>query len=399
MLLIKNKELYSKILEKKNDENLIREFEKLIYILSTKEILWVPNFIQSYPKKFIYEYQGNKYVIFLIDLQERFDWLLKKIVNYIENQTGKYEHPYITYFYLQKFWEEIQEEQVDQSLMIAAKEVYKEISNKGKTKKAKRKVFREEEQDILSSYVFELEQKIEHIKKKLKVPKQWRDLRSDVLLWELLQYFEELSLEKYNLEKDKVNLEIELERLKTPDQQKQNYKIELEELKNKFHQLQQSYYEEKSKNEILEKEIKRLTEIIIDNPKINEFHEDYEALKKEYQLLAEKYDLLVTKNIELRNLVEQQSQVKTLQEVLNRIRDRVNKILKTGGLSEDVMILKIKQEIEELQRARIYLGKALYDIGLLYFRLGRKEEAILELKAAKELGVEDPEVNRIIDSE
>jgi hypothetical protein len=60
------------------------------------------------------------------------------------------------------------------------------------------------------------------------------------------------------------------------------------------------------------------------------------------------------------------------------------------------MIIKIKQEIEELQRARIYLGKALYDLGLLYLRLGKKENALVELKAARELGVEDPEVNRII---
>jgi hypothetical protein len=32
----------------------------------------------------------------------------------------------------------------------------------------------------------------------------------------------------------------------------------------------------------------------------------------------------------------------------------------------------------------------------LYLRLGKKENALIELRAARELGVEDPEVNRII---
>ncbi|MFN3604216.1 MAG: hypothetical protein ACK4UJ_05875 [Leptonema sp. (in: bacteria)] len=398
MLLIKNKEIYSKLLEKKNDENLKKEFENLIYLLSTKEILWASQFIHNYPKKFIFEFNTNKYIIFLLHIEEKFDWIYKKILAFIENQIGKYEHPYITYYYLQKFWEEIHESDVDKTLSLAAKEIYNEISNKSRSRKKTKKENKEDKEKVLYNYL-EIEQKFEKIKKKLKIPKQWKELKSDGLLWELLQYFEELSLEKYNLEKDKVNLEIELERLKNPEIPFLNIKKDYEDLKNKFQQLQKNYLEEKSKNEVLEKEIKRLTELIIENPKLNEFHDEHEVLKKEYQLLSEKYDLLVSKNIELRNIIEQQSHVKTLQEVLNKIRDRINKILKTGGFSEEVMIIKIKQEIEELQRARIYLGKALYDIGLLYFRLGRKEEAILELKAAKELGVEDPEVNRIINLE
>lgn len=394
MLLIKNQEISNKLLEKKSDENLKKEFENLIFALSSKEILWPNQFIVNYPKKFILEYENQKFVIFLINHTERLDWLYIKIINFIENQKGKYEHPYITYYYLQKFWEEIKNNEIDKSIGIAAKEVYKEISKKTKTKKTKNSQEKNKENKYIQNYIFELEERIEKIKKKLKIPKYWRELKSDLLLWELLQYFEDLSLEKYDLEKVKVNLEIEIEQLKNSEYP--FVKSELEEMKAKYTQLEKNYFEEKSKNEILEKEIKRLTEIIIENPKANEFQEEYESLKKEYQLLSEKYDLLVSKNIELRNIIEQQSQVKALHEILNRVRDRINKILKTGSLSEEVMILKIKQEIEELQRARIYLGKALYDIGLLYFRLGKKEEAILELKAAKQLGVEDPEVNRII---
>ena len=44
----------------------------------------------------------------------------------------------------------------------------------------------------------------------------------------------------------------------------------------------------------------------------------------------------------------------------------------------------------------MYLGKALYDLGILYLRTGEKENAVEELRAAKELGIEDPETNKII---
>jgi hypothetical protein len=207
---------------------------------------------------------------------------------------------------------------------------------------------------------------------------------------------EDLSIENYHTVREKINLEIELEHYKNPDFVHPSYKQDIEQYKQQIQQLQKELLQERSKNELLEKEVQRLTELIIENPTITVQQEELESLKKEYRLLSEKYDLLVSKNIELRNLLEQQNHVKTLQDALNKVRDRINKILKTGGLNEEVMIIKIKQEIEELQRARIYLGKALYDLGLLYLRLGKKENALIELRAARELGVEDPEVNRII---
>ena len=63
-----------------------------------------------------------------------------------------------------------------------------------------------------------------------------------------------------------------------------------------------------------------------------------------------------------------------------------------------MLIVRIRREIEQLQRARIYLGKAVFDLGMLYLRLGRKEDAIAELRAARELGVNDPEANRLIEN-
>jgi len=319
-------------------------------------------------------------------------YLELKIQQWIQNQTGRYEHPFITYYYLQKFLEEITKGDFDQSVNKATQEVLKVL--KSKSKKAKNFVqdnLESKENDIKKT--FDL---INKLKKKLKVPKNWHQYNAEKIYQELLIFFEELSIENYHTVREKINLEIELEHYKNPDFVHPSYKQDIEQYKQQIQQLQKELLQERSKNELLEKEVQRLTELIIENPAITVQQEELESLKKEYRLLSEKYDLLVSKNIELRNLLEQQNHVKTLQDTLNKVRDRINKILKTGGLNEEVMIIKIKQEIEELQRARIYLGKALYDLGLLYLRLGKKENALVELKAARELGVEDPEVNRII---
>jgi len=387
---------------KKNTEskemNLVRndvlknEFAHFVQQLSTKEILWPEEYIDSYDKKFVYQEKQSKVIPFLKSHLEKLQYLDLKIQQWIQNQTGRYEHPFITYYYLQKFFEEITKKDFDQSLNKATQEVLKAI--KSKSKKTKHFV-----QDSLESKENDLKKSIDLInklKKKLKVPKKWHQYNAEKIYHELLYYFEELSIENYQTVREKVNLEIELEHYKNPEFVHPSYKQEIEQYKQQIQQLQKELLQERSKNELLEKEVQRLTELIIENPTITVQQEELESLKKEYRLLSEKYDLLVSKNIELRNLLEQQNHVKTLQDALNKVRDRINKILRTGGLNEEVMIIKIKQEIEELQRARIYLGKALYDLGLLYLRLGKKENALVELRAARELGVEDPEVNRII---
>lgn len=54
-----------------------------------------------------------------------------------------------------------------------------------------------------------------------------------------------------------------------------------------------------------------------------------------------------------------------------------------------MLIARLKKEIDQLQRARVYLGRALYDVGILYARINKRDEALTELRAARELGVED----------
>jgi hypothetical protein len=374
------------------NEFLKEEFTHFIQQLSTKEILWPEEYLDSYDKKFVYQEKQRKLIPFLKSHLEKLQYLELKIQQWIQNQTGRYEHPYITYYYLQKFLEEITKKDFDQSVNKATQEVLKAIKSKSKkTKHNLKENLESKENDLKRSIDL-----INKLKKKLQVPKKWHQYNAEKIYQELLHHFEDLSIENYHTVREKINLEIELEHYKNPDFVHPSYKQDIEQYKQQIQQLQKELLQERSKNELLEKEVQRLTELIIENPTITVQQEELESLKKEYRLLSEKYDLLVSKNIELRNLLEQQNHVKTLQDALNKVRDRINKILKTGGLNEEVMIIKIKQEIEELQRARIYLGKALYDLGLLYLRLGKKENALIELRAARELGVEDPEVNRII---
>jgi hypothetical protein len=374
------------------NEVLKEEFTHFVQQLSTKEILWPEEYLDSYDKKFVYQEKQRKLIPFLKSHLEKLQYLELKIQQWIQNQTGRYEHPYITYYYLQKFLEEITKKDFDQSVNKATQEVLKAIKSKSKkTKHNLKENLESKENDLKKSIDL-----INKLKKKLQVPKKWHQYNAEKIYQELLHHFEDLSIENYHTVREKINLEIELEHYKNPDFVHPSYKQDIEQYKQQIQQLQKELLQERSKNELLEKEVQRLTELIIENPTITVQQEELESLKKEYRLLSEKYDLLVSKNIELRNLLEQQNHVKTLQDALNKVRDRINKILKTGGLNEEVMIIKIKQEIEELQRARIYLGKALYDLGLLYLRLGKKENALIELRAARELGVEDPEVNRII---
>ncbi len=402
-----------KILKKLEDNDLRNKFIEQIYHLGSKEILWPLAFYKFYNEEFLVSIQKKLIPVFLIKIEDRLYFIEKKITNFIQHQIGKYEHPYLTFYNLTKFYEEIQSEPMDKSLEKATEEVLSELKNK-KRKKLKKEQKPKKNQNweenlenqkiVQFDTIFALSEekkpeilkRIENLRKKLQVPKHWRKMSSHEQLPELLEHFEAISLENYNIQKQIVSLEIELEHYRKPDFIHPGYQKELDELKNRILQLQKDYIEEKSRAEILEKEVKRLTDLIIENPTVSQQQDELETLKKEYRLLSEKYDLLVNKNIELRNIIENQNYVKSLEDILDKVRDRINKVLKTGGLTEEVMILKIKKEIEQLQRARTYLGKSLYDLGLLLLRLGRKQEALIELRAAKELGVEDPEVNRIL---
>jgi hypothetical protein len=167
------------------NEVLKEEFTHFVQQLSTKEILWPEEYLDSYDKKFVYQEKQRKLIPFLNSNLEKLQYLELKIQQWIQNQTGRYEHPYITYYYLQKFLEEITEKDFDQSVNKATQEVLKAI--KSKSKKTKHFL-----QDNLESKENDLKKSIDLInklKKKLQVPKKWHQYNAEKIYQELLHHF------------------------------------------------------------------------------------------------------------------------------------------------------------------------------------------------------------------
>ncbi|MBI3394223.1 MAG: hypothetical protein HY042_00130 [Spirochaetia bacterium] len=156
---------------------------------------------------------------------------------------------------------------------------------------------------------------------------------------------------------------------------------------------------EKIRNDFLETEVNRLAERLITSPPRDPIAQELETIRQEYSILSQKYDLLVTHNIALSNRLQQINTAKTLEDILDLVRDKINSVIRAGVQERnDVLLRTLRGEISQLVRARTYLGRALYDLGRLYLRTGEEHRAIVELRAARELGVEDPETNRIINS-
>ena len=130
-----------------------------------------------------------------------------------------------------------------------------------------------------------------------------------------------------------------------------------------------------------------------------EYERELDGLRRELEVLSRKCDALVSKNIELSNRLSEPPEAAGLGEILDGIRDRINSALREGVEKGDDWLLKnIRAETDQLERARVYLGRAFYDMGILHFRLGDREKAVAQLRAARELGVDGAEADHIINS-
>jgi len=159
--------------------------------------------------------------------------------------------------------------------------------------------------------------------------------------------------------------------------------------------------QEKKRSKQLEDEVRHLTRRIEEVDKAagleHQAHiERMIGMQADYDLLSQKYDRLVSANIDLSNQIEANKDVDYLKQCLDEVRNKINVVLRSDTFTNEVVIVRIRREIEELRRARVYLGKALFDLGMLYLRLDRMDDALAEFRAARELGVEDPKTNRLL---
>jgi len=150
---------------------------------------------------------------------------------------------------------------------------------------------------------------------------------------------------------------------------------ERRELQRDVERLRELHRKEKEKSQRLEKELgeKNQTE--------SRTHQGLALLEKRFEQLT-----AYCKELEQRDL----------RSMLAQVRSRINQALRSGQ-NEALLLRTLKTELADLQQARMHLGHALHNIGLLYLRSGQKERARRELRAARELGVEDPLTNRFLD--
>lgn len=242
--------------------------------------------------------------------------------------------------------------------------------------------------------------KVQKLKRMLSVPTRLSRARTEEeMLERVLEVFDAGARERREDLEQLSALEAEVANYRNPEYLHPEQKKQLENLVVGNAELELALKRERARNETLEKEVDRLAEQIISTPVVPEevYDQETETLRREYALLSQKFDALVSKNIELSNQVQKFNSVKTLSQILDIIRDKINGVLRAGvHEKDDILLGRIKDEIEQLQRARTYLGRALFDVGLLFLRTGEKDRARAEFRAARELGVEDPEIDQII---
>ncbi len=204
--------------------------------------------------------------------------------------------------------------------------------------------------------------------------------------------------EARRIQEELVRVSAELDRARHPEYLHDHHRLKQAGLTRELEESRAALHKEKTRNDFLEKEVNRLALQMVQTPPSAELiREDLESVRKEFALLSQKYDLLVSHNIELSNRMQRMNLARSLQDILDQIRERINSVLRVGvEQPDDVLLRSIQDEIGQLDRARNYLGRALFDLGKLHLRMGERTKALEQLRAARELGVSDPETNRMI---
>ena len=235
---------------------------------------------------------------------------------------------------------------------------------------------------------------VQKIMSRLRVPAYMKRAKTEFEIKESsVRAFEDMYGEFLNLRLRIQTLENEVLAYQNPDYAHPPIKAKLQEFQTQNNDLAMRFVKEQNRADILESEIQRLTDHILAQPAEGEL----DALKREYNVLSQKCDNLVSRNIELSNRMKELGRSKQLEDILDGIRDKINSALRAGiHEAPDAILKSLSDEISQLKRARLYLGRALYDIGILYHRKGDRERAKEELRAARELGVRDAEVENIL---
>lgn len=334
---------------------------------------------------------GPEVVYPLQDVSRRLDYVALNL-DYLARTMRS--HPAVAFLYLFLFQEEYQSPVAAGS--GSSRGARKGISKKkGKKKKQSAAARRKEEERKL------IYNKVQRLKRKLVVSPAVKRARSrHDLSVAVLAEFDSQTEAYYSGQRQIEALDIELEmHRKTLGLHSEDRK-RIDELVAENANLNVRLSRERERSGGLEQELSRLAEQVLHGgPFVSESQvaEEYQQLRHDHGVLSQKYDALISKNIELSNRLERAGKARALEEVLNTLRDKINGVLRSGLMkNDDALLATIQGEITQLQRARIYLGRALYDVGMLYLRAGDRKRALAELRAARELGVESADTNRLL---
>ncbi len=361
--------LKSKLSFFKNSTKEQKDFKKHVLQLPLMYILWPHFHAKHFHTRYCVSYAARHSVFPLGPIKDRLYYVkmkLEKLALFQYTET----HPTLIYFMLSCFQHQFCE-------------LFKNYKPKRKVKS--------------------LSQELEQMKLSLGVSLRLRGANGAYnVSIAFLQEFQDMARSYISSLKKNAVIENELVALRSVTDQKQNRDLEFKKLKDFNHKLRLSLRQERKLSSRLEKELRRVTETILSSYNIDKnssLFDEYQNLRQEYDLLARKNDALVSKNIELGNSVEKSSRdhVSLLEGVLDGIQSRINILLKNEYTDDyGVLLSSIEKEIGVLIRSRTYLGRSLYNIGLLYFRMGEKNKAVTEFRAAKELGISDKKSENIM---
>lgn len=380
----------------RKDKKQQQDFLQQCRTVPVEAILWPENHSSHFTAEYLIK-KGKKQLPYpLVENEDRIKVLQSLFHHWNGADADSPEHPLVLCYYLNEFQKQFRPAKTRRgtALQRATRTVLSEKKGKKKALSVAEQNKQQREKEKEKNY-----KKIQTLKNKLSLDKNLKKADSAEIQWAVFLTLRDLGRERSELLEGAH--EVRNERVRDVQTSDRELKKRLEEVLEENDDLRSQLARETTRADLLEEEVQRLAEQIISAPTTIITRGDpseLEDLKQEYNLLSQKYDALVSKNIDLSNRLNRIDHAARLEEVLDSIRDRVNGIIRSGVFKEEILLSRIGSEVEQLQRARVYLGRALFDMGMLYLRMGKREAAFQELRAARELGVGDPEADRFLES-
>ena len=372
--------LNKKLREFANDAASRERFEKAVLSAPFEILLWPERAPAGFARAYRLEYRGHRIPYPLAKPLDRLHWVGRKIEHLMRHSAEAY-HPALVFLQLSLF-----EAEHNPPTKVAPKK-----------KRGRAKVRKQSKTEKLKP-AEAIGAEIGRLKRKLKVSPAVRRARgATAVLSAVLKEMAGMTSAYYLEQEKRRSQEIELEMYHKNQARSSDERGELRRLREENGRLTVQLRREAMRGDALETELARIADRVLSSspPQESGLLAELRALRKEYSLLSTRNDELTHRNLLLTKQVRDLRESRLARQ-LDQMRGRINEALRTRVGDEAGLLRVLEEEIREIQRARVYLGRALHDIGMLYERTGDRERAVVELRAARQLGVEDLESSRIL---